>query len=534
MGQSFQVHIQQLFQAGIATHFVANSAALDPIFALSKTQDFPQITFAAAFDDGTVALGCKGALPEPLVDVAQPITPHNTPADQTEAKLDAIAAQLQQMQGADRQTTTSSPEFDRVLASLDGQLALGEAIQEQIASMAAAIAAKPKGNDDGALGTLQTQLAQLFEQMQAAPDTSALEQLRAEVAQIIPVIEGKAETDDTKEAIADLETRLTAQIADLPNPQTDAIVATQQGIEQTLTTLSNDVKSLITMQGAVQSDGQLAEIMARLDDLPGLAALDEKYGSIVESLRQLKESAPTAPADDHLSTQINALAAEIASISQRPAPTLDLTEQRQNLARFQTAMATVLERLEQAITHLTTANDDSGDSAISAQLDRLLETITPVTSLPAQLADLGASVTPLSQQFSDLGERMETVTQEVPQTPDLTPLLERQRTAFDALQAELLSLIDRPAPTIDLTAQRASFAHFANALGTVLDRFERVATQFEAPAMAPPPADEPKTDPAPFSDARISLEALRIDFAELIAKQIMESSAADTEPPQSR
>ena len=65
MGQSFQVQIQQLFQAGIATHFVENSAALDPIFALSKTQDFPQITFAASIDDGTDALGGRGALPDP-------------------------------------------------------------------------------------------------------------------------------------------------------------------------------------------------------------------------------------------------------------------------------------------------------------------------------------------------------------------------------------------------------------------------------------------------------------------------------------
>ena len=121
-----------------------------------------------------------------------------------------------------------------------------------------------------------------------------------------------------------------------------------------------------------------------------------------------------------------------------------------------------------------------------------------------------------------------------PDMPDLTPLLEEQRSTLDAFQAELSSLIDRPAPAIDLTAQRASFAHFANAIGTVLERFERVATQFETPAIVPPTADEPKAEPAPFSDARISLEALRIDFAELIAKQIMESSVADTETPQSR
>ncbi|PJI91426.1 hypothetical protein BC777_0254 [Yoonia maricola] len=741
MGQSFQPHIQQLLQAGIATHFVQNDTAVDPVFAVSKTQDFPEVTFAAAFEDGTVVLGCKGALPKPLIGLAQPIVPVDTQTvDQTDAKLDAILARLEQVDAADARQPTPRDD-EKLLAVLDAQMTLGKTLQDQLTSVATAVGNLPQDSNnaatDSALNALHTQLETLTETMQSPPHADRisqdLAQLRGDIAQLLPLIAAQQAlptADAIETLIADLETRLTAQTAATPapdlTPQTEAINAMEQALTQGLSTVSNDVKTLITMHDTTEdsstTEAQLSELKTALENLPGLAAIGDKLATISEQLGGLTDKKSHDPAQDQLSAQINTLVTDVAAMSQRPDPTLDLTEQRQGLARFQTAMNTVLGRLEQAIADLadvgqtnqkpetqdlhnkldTLADTLSPVESLPAQfadlteqrqgllqsqtamatilrrvelaitnlskvedtnkkpetqhlhdkLDTLADTLAPVESLPAQLADLTeqqqgllqfqtaiapvlermelamanlsevhetsqktdtqdlhakldmlsdtfasvsglpaqfadltASLAPLPQQsdtilgqLSELSLRADPATYETAQRrsmayfanaissiiariettadamgndnaqPDLTPLLTRieaslsavaaqpqadvgeilqaQRDDLNVLRADIATLCERPLPTIDLTAQRASFAQFATALRSILERFEGIAAQIEAPQevqLPPNPAEPHQDETAPsFSDNRISLDALRLDFAELIAKQIMD------------
>ncbi|WP_156788520.1 hypothetical protein [Roseobacter sp. CCS2] len=346
MGQPFQVQIQQLLQAGVATHVVANSDALDPVFALSKTQDFPQVTFAAAFEDGTVVLGCKGDLLEPLVGLAQTITPVDAPVtDTTAAKLDTIVAQLQKISAAQPQDTTPTLDQDRIFVALDTQAKLGQTLQEHISDVATAVKMAQGGDaqtlPDGALAPIHAQLEQLIEATSKTPDSAQmaqeLAQLRAKIAQIAPphaAQHDSATIDSIQDTLAGLETRLMAQIAAAPPPDltlpTDAINAAQQVTEQALTTLSNDIKALFSAHNMPDSktvsDAYTSDLMSRLENLPALNALDEKLSVVMQDLHDLKDAPAPDAAQDQLSSQIDTLAADIAAMSRRPAPQLDLTE----------------------------------------------------------------------------------------------------------------------------------------------------------------------------------------------------------------
>ena len=623
MGQSFQAQIQQLLQAGIATHLVENPTAIDPLFALSKVRDFPEVTFAASFEDGTVVLGCPTDLPEPLMGIAQPITSTAPPPpDPIEAKLDALLAGLDELKQQESGASAADQRDDQIAVALEQLQSTQPAMQAQMTELRTALEQGLKDvsgrlADDTTVRALQPQLMQIAQAIETTADaprvTQELSQIQNQTTEILTALASQRPGLDPQafEAhLASLEARLTEQMAATPTPpdlsaQTEGLASSQQVMEQVLTTVSNDIKSMIAMQGAAHSQEvpcpTLPELISALEDAPKLAALDDRLDAISHSIAHLTDggNTKTDPAIDNLSRQIDALASDVAAIAHKPVPKVDLTEQRQGMARFQTAMGTVLSRLEHAITDLgevgqTTRNAIPG--ALEEQLASLSAQILTVTGLPQQLNQIEAGLAELpshrdailcelqntpqrgdpSQEFvaqrrslahlaNAIGmvvSRVEAAVDGLVQNNDrdeLAPILARIETVLAEtaapkpdveviervteqgrqigdLRAEITRLFERPPPTLDLTAQRKSFAQFGAAIATVVARFEKIAAQFEMPPVeqkdvqtSETKQEVPSSPGTSFADNRISIAQLRHEFAELIAKQIKQNTAAGTD-----
>ena len=584
MGQPSQVHIQQLFQAGVATHIVENRAAIDPIFALSKVRDFPEVTFAAAFDDGIVVLGCADQLPDQLARIAQPIIPKEpAPPNGVAAKLDALIARLDQGESHN----APQDKIEGVLATFEQQQTMISTLQDQISNMQTSVETAVQNivassTENPRFEMLQGKLEQLIDNNGSVSDfDSALQQLshmRADMAEILSLAKAPAPRDLSQQA-------------------TD-IAATQQMIEQALNTVSNDVKALIAMHGAAGTQGdiqsEISELKTKLENLPALTAMDGKLDQLATVLKDIADAHSCAndPDDAQLSIKIDALAADIAAISHQPPTAVDLATQRQTSARFLTAMGTVIARLEQTVTDIATmgaANKSNDTQELHQRIDTLCDNLGPIRAMPTQLADLNSTLAPLPaqsdrilHQLSNLDKRtdptnaeaaqrrsiayfvhaIETIVSRVegaadgirnaPQQADFAPRLDQIETylatmatqesqndalaritaqleELGALRSDIATLHDRPVPVLDLTAQRASFAQSATALQTVLGRFEKIAAHFEQPVqdrgISGEAAEVEQNPNGPsYSDTRVSLQDLRRDFAELIAKQIMQNT----------
>ncbi|MFA8442730.1 hypothetical protein [Yoonia sp.] len=584
MGQSSQVHIQQLFQSGVATHIVENKATIDPIFALSKVRDFPEVTFAAAFDDGIVVLGCAGQLPDQLARIAQPIIPKEpAPPNGVGAKLDALIARLDQSDS----DNASQDRIGEVLATFEQQQTMIAALQDQISNMQISVETAVQNSaasstEDPRFDMLQGKLEQLIDNNGSVSDfDSALQQLshmRADMAEVLSLAKAPSPPDLSR--------------------QTTDIAPTQQMIEQALNRVSNDVKALIAMHGAAGTQGdiqsEISELKTKLEDLPALTAIDAKLDQLTLALNEIVDAHSHANAfdDAQLGIKIDALATDIAAMSQQPSTEVDLATQRQTFAKFLTAMGTVIARLEQTVTDVATlgaANKSADTQQLQQKIDTVCENLAPIRTMSTQLADLNSTLAPLPaqgdrilHQLSNLDTRtdptnaeaaqrrslayfvhaIETIVSRVegaadgirnaPQQTDFAPHLDQietylatvatqesqndvlarittQHDELRALRSDIATFHDRPAPVLDLTAQRASFAQFATALQTVLGRFEKIAAHIEQPVQdrgISGEAAEIEQDPngPPFSDVRVSLQDLRKDFAELIAKQIMQNT----------
>ncbi len=202
--------------------------------------------------------------------------------------------------------------------------------------------------------------------------------------------------------------------------------------------------------------------------------------SLHEAVAQMDLSQPldaerkTVPSSDHtFSADATAVLARLedrlASLEQQPAQQLDLTQQRQSFARFLTSIGTVISRLEHCSDQLSAPN------AATTSRDRLAVIETAVVNLPAKI--------------DALLDR-----------PDLTAQIARLSEGVDHLRAEIRGLADRPAPKLDLTPQRESFARFATSIAQVVARLERVSDRVES---SPAPLA-----PAAFTDRLGRIEGL--------------------------
>lgn len=615
MGQSFEVQIQQLFQAGVATHIVKNADSIDPIFALSKVKDFPEVNFAASFEDGTVVLGCADQLPEPLVTLASPIAHFELPtSNPLEEKLEAFLETFAPPEDTDPVRTVVTEELARLSTIMDHQVALSTTLQDQLAALttqAAQNQSNAKGTlaDDPAISALHAQVTVISEAMREKTEPKDLSHQIAQLCNDISSALNAQEKrqphllrdeieNGTRGFAEDIAEKIMAAMKADALPHADAISGRQDEIAQSISTVSNDLRALIAMHGAATqpaaSDDLALEMVNAISALPVFAMIDETLPKISARLTSLEDvhrtTSGTIP--DELTAQINTLVAEVSEIAHHPAPTLDLTEQRQGIARFQTAMATVLARLEAAVARLATLEEpetQADPDAWKSEVGGLHQKLAPLELVPAQLTEIAAylnnlpklndtiglqlqeltaridpaagqaaqrqSLAHFTQALSTIVSRMESIadgqTQSMNQddttaelarieatiaqqkSGDLIDILAQHNRELGDMRAELATLFARPAPVIDLSAQRKSFAQFGTALGSVVARFERIADQIEPLTQlkhASDPAgtmqDDTNQATQRFSDNRISLEELRYEFAELIAKQIKDNTAS--------
>lgn len=566
MAEPFQAHIQRLMQAGIATHLVAHSDAVDPLFALSKVRDFPEVTFAAVFEDGIVVLGCHGSLPEPLQALAKPIQPQAVSANNDlEEKIDALSALITSQQDPN-EATDLSQQIASMPKVLDAQSQATESVQDRLSQI------------DGRLTSLGDETtAKLAHAMpDLTPLVTGFDQLREEITKGFAENEnqtGSGTAHQLAVLLADFEARLQSRLAAEPETpelaaQTSEIASEQRVLHKKLADMALDLKALTAMQGAEVSNGR------------------DSFADDVVQLHQRLD----ALAD--LDTRVAAISSEISAMSQRPDPVIDLTAQRQSLARFENAMTVALGRLETETARIAAFEPDkdgSGLAALTEQISGFSDHLAQVTELPTRLTDidevlreipkqqkaLATAVSALEQRpdpVLDLTEqrrsfaqfttalstaiaRLETLahndtpkalaavaeklgnlaTQEsdTPADEAVAQLLSDQQEEIASLRQDVTLHLQRPGPVLDLTRQRTSLAQFGTALGAMLTRFERIASQLEQAAPDSPsiPVADDMPD-APLKVARvfdkddISLEAMRFNFAELIAKQIMQNTNA--------
>ncbi len=456
MGTSFQSHIQRLQQAGIATHLVENADAVDPLFALAKVRDFPQVTFAAVFENGSVVLGCHDTLPPQLQDIAQPIVATDErPSDDLMAKMDALHEAVRT--SSDVAASDVMAQLSAIQATLDqqGQTAAQVAdrlteFENQFAESREAITAKLP--DDGALETIATQLSALQDTIKDFSDHDALTAIRADLAAL--TAQGEAAPPDFEALLNQHANDIIAQVSNAfpkPAPITDLLDG-QRMLQQSLAEVADTVQTMLTASTASDQAAHpaLPDILDRLNQLTGLSDMVTQIPEQIAILGE-KITAPDPQPDNHLAKQISDLSDQIAILGSRPDPVIDLTEQRQILARFQTAMSTVLSRLENQIECVSSLQQD--DTVAQLRWDSVTEKMQALSESIAPLADLPNRIAAIDTQLQQLPE------------------------AQDAVLRTLNDLKRRPDPALDLTEQRQSLAQFASAVGTAVKRLEMVAEQ---------------------------------------------------------
>lgn len=250
--------------------------------------------------------------------------------------------------------------------------------------------------------------------------------------------------------------RLPNEISEALPPAADIspIEACLEGVKNTVERLATPVDMMVASMEAISTAGRarLGELKETLDQISAHISDDAAQRvDLTPVLDQLETFA------DHLRTvpnDISALQTELAKVTTRPAPQLDLTAQRDGFARFGTALATVIARLENVI---ESVGQQSSDEERAAQDVKAI-----VQALPMVLKE-AMDTAPLLQAIGDIREGL------VPLHNDLAGL--------SGVPAGIDALMQRPDPVIDLTEQRRSFARFGTALAMVVSRLESVAEQ---------------------------------------------------------
>lgn len=239
MAQASQAQIYQLAQAGIATHVIPDQAGVDPVFAMARARDMPDVHFAALFEKETLVLGCPNGLPDDLAPLASPIdlsafeeaVAQTSAAAEDEAeststtqkKIELLADRIASLMPA---PDTATPEasglayledrlaaLDAKLTQIDPTAGLTQVLEAQIALQNALDQPAPPGRtDDGLRKTitqllddsqsrhdaLVTRLADLQDAMQAvAPDASTTPDLTTAVSEIQQTLVAQSEAQHT-------------------------------------------------------------------------------------------------------------------------------------------------------------------------------------------------------------------------------------------------------------------------------------------------------------------------------------------------
>lgn len=346
--------------------------------------------------DGSLILDCPAGLPAELEGlVEETLPPPEDRLARLERELEGLTAELQ--------------ERERLTDRLEAvEFGLAERLQTVIAE----------------------EVLNLFAEGQEGP--SVVEKIETLLTSVREAPDVLAQLTDRLPDPARLEARL-EEIANRAPAPPDLTPLRQmntrflQAMQQVMGRLDHAI-------GAMQPDQNLADRLAGVEQvLQGMQPVAPDFDALFDRL-----AATLAP----MHSMMGQMSDRLAALENRPAPVLDLTEQRKSFANYSTALSTSLRRIE----------------ALDAKLDgveALRQDLTALAHRPGPEALLDA----VAQRNAE----------------SLTPVTE----ALAALTARIAALESRPMATLDLTEQRKSFAGYATALSTALRRIESLDAKFD-------------------------------------------------------
>lgn len=492
-----QTHLNALIHAKVVTHMIHVDEGPDPLFALSQMQGLPEVKFAAVFDDGLIALGCPGTLPEALATIATPAVPTAPPQP-------SGSSVTQRMEKASRRLETMIDAMEPEQAVLDDQL--GRSILDRLTSLETQMAKALVRAPDTASAALKRQVSQLQEQITALPDPSTgIALLDAKLADITQpndletqfaknqkqleaistsVTEGMSTIKDVASRVEVLASGTTGKEDDSGSDTslsrlTDQIARLERSILSTATPAQNKEieKSLRNLTRAVESSAKVppetSDVMERVEQL-GLAqrsAFTRIEAAMIKAVSGLE------PALDHLNARVAdtenmmsdwqkdlktlslhtrsiadntgklppvfaALQSDLTALANKPAPVLDLSSQTEGFARFGAELSSTLNEIEsfaQQIGEKSTRSVAQSDKTI-ATLQTLPNLISATLRHDVDLKPIEHSLSELQSDLGTLSKRVNltATNQSVTTLADqIAPISDNQKATFDSLQSTI-------------------------------------------------------------------------------------------------
>ncbi len=530
-------HLNSLIHSGIVTHLVHVDAVPDPIYALAQMQRMPEVRSAAVFEDGLIALGCPDVLPDALADIAVPAVataqPRATGFNGLK-RIEDVSSKLEQL--------VDAMEPDEII--LNDQLAIRvidrlEAVEAKIASAHDGTTEKSIQKLQDQIAALTTQIGNLTQQFSTvdalnglAPQieelckTASNQKLPNQVAALQETIEGFARTlEASQPAQVVLE-----QMAD----RIDQIgIAQRTAFKRVETATTKAVSGL---------EPTLDHLTARIADTENVMI---DWGTELRTMG--KQVNTIATWTEPLTSTLSSLEEEVVAFARKPAPEIDLTQQKEAFATF----AATLNAMQEGVEASTRRTDDS-NNRVAAQSN---ETIATLQSLPSMLGaalqhdsnlnGLKNAVAELQNQFEILPDnsRFKGITEKVESVlSTLLSLKSEQTSAFESVsnrQADLYKLAANLqgvvaqvlAKELDLTPLHDTLQDLKNQMdqadGSQQDQLERLQETLAqlGQHLGVVPRHTAHILPAEPLVPGTSLNTLRMEFAELIAKRMKENDA---------
>ena len=350
-------------------------------------------------------------------------------------------------------------------------------------------------------------------------------------------------------------------LAQRPDPVLD-LTAQRADFARFGTALGQMIKRIeATLDGLAASSGddELNTMLAQISDQIGaLPDKDTICAALRTEVSQLEKWVETAKAaSDHQLGILENLREGLSGLQERPDPAFDIMAQTKAV----TQMSDVLTGAKDQIAGIAAMLEDRADQP-QTQAQEIIAVMQALPQVLESSIRQATDLRPIEAAVADLREGLCALPEQI---------------GLARLDEAVSGLLARPDPVLDLTAQRQSFARFGTALGVVIDRLDTIARDLstsmqDQSALVPlsealarmetrisslseEQADklnimgtdigalseriqalEPllmqakgtdtaavKTDAPP-----ISLEDLRMQFAELIAAQIKENAASFT------
>ena len=416
--------LDALIRAGVVTHLVVVQEALDPLFAVAQMRDLPEVQFVAAFEDGLIALGCSKGLPKELKDLAQPARP--TAPDQIQPGLDHGLARMEK--------TVQQLEF-MLDALRDAEKSdagrLAQEMTDRLAALETLIQTEKPDAEDDTLRSLKEQITGLHRRFDSVDEVKTAVGSLSDTLALVPSQDGN-QALDTAQALARIEDSIKT-------------LAAPDG------TLSTMIEGL---QNQAEDDGILARVSDQLDQLRQSlqdGALLEPLKAEMARLASTVQEIVTRP--DPLAQPLAALQETVTRLADAPAPTLDLAPQQQAFDQFATVLSMSLRRVEGVASQIKEGLERPSVDAIPQDLLKRLDAMAEKMDSAQQPAPM---IDALAERLARMDERLGTLPDEIAR-----------------LGKDLSALRNQPAPVLDLTEQRRSFAGFTSTLSTVVQRLER-------------------------------------------------------------